>query len=148
EVQAWGSVLDHALTFVVPSRLPVTVEFAYGATLPGHPPGGVVLVRGQGAARWQVPCRTRGRWRLGSTAVRLSDPFGLLPPASYIVAPAVPLLVLPRLLPLRRCALQLPGIREGSLRGRIRSEMPPAVCGARPFEPGDTLAQLDPYATA
>src|SRR5262249_43454102 len=89
----------------------------------------------------EIPCQQRGRYRLGPVETHMSDPLGLFP-VSRLVGAASSILVLPRWVPLSRCALRLDGFLPGGARGRRRGECPPSFHSVREYAVGDNISAI------
>jgi uncharacterized protein (DUF58 family) len=149
EIIPWGDTFSQRITLSNRSRWHIPMIRVTDATLlPDHPHGYVTSLGGRRSVTWEVavPCTSRGRYRLGPVNADMSDPLGLFP-IRREVGPASSLLVLPRWLPLRRCALRLDGFMPGEARGR-RGESPPAAASAREYAMGDSISAIHWPATA
>lgn len=146
----WGGVFQQqiALTNGSRARIP-SITVTDQATLPDHPHGYVTSLGAKRSVTWEVevPCRARGRYRIGPVEARMSDPLGLFP-VRRTLGSAASVLVLPRWVPLRRCALKLNGFMPGEARGQLYGEAPPAVASVREYTPGDSTAAIHWAATA
>lgn len=144
EVVSWGESLGQQITLTNDSRLGVpALRIADQSTLPDHPHGYVTSLKAKHSITWdvEIPCRQRGRYRVGPVEAHMSDPLGLFPVRRRL-GDASSILVLPRWVSLKRCALKLDGFMPGEARGRRRGESPPAVVSVREYTAGDSVSSI------
>ena len=144
DIVAWGDTFTQQITLTNRALLRIpSIRVTDQSTLPDHPRGYVTSLHARRSVTWdvEVPCRTRGRYRLGPVAASMSDPLGLFP-VTRTIGTTTSMLVLPRWVPLRRSALKLDGFMAGEARGRRRGESPPAVTSIREYTAGDSLAAI------
>lgn len=145
-----GELIRQRLSLSNSGWLPVTMaEVEDRSGLPGdHPPVGVSLGPRE-TISWEEEIRLqlRGRYQLGPTEVRVSDPFGLFhrtlsqpPRGSILVYPAL------HPLPAIGFAGAMPG-RESERGGRPR-DLPPSASGVREHDPADGINRIHWVSTA
>jgi uncharacterized protein (DUF58 family) len=147
---AWGDVLAQRVTLTNNSWLGIpAIRVTDLSTLPEHPGGYVTNLRARGSIVWEVeiPCRTRGRFRVGPVEAYISDPIGLFP-VQREVGKTSSVLVLPRWVPLTHSALKLDGFMPGEARGRVSGESHPTVSSVREYTPGDSVSAIHWQASA
>ncbi len=150
DIVEWGGTLSQQITLTNQSRLSMpALRISDASTLPEHPHGYVTSLKPKRTITWdvEIPCRQRGRYRLGPVEVHMSDPLGLFPLRRQLGA-ASSVLVLPRWVALKRCALKLDGFMSGEAHGRRRGESPPAAVSVREYTPGDSVSAIHWPATA
>jgi uncharacterized protein (DUF58 family) len=143
-VIAWGDPFVQKITLTNRARLSIpAIRVTDLSTLPDHPHGYVTSLRARRSVTWdvEIPCQQRGRYRLGPVEAHMSDPLGLFP-VSRLVGAATSILVLPRWVPLSRCALRLDGFMPGEARGRRRGESPPSFHSVREYAVGDNISAI------
>lgn len=143
-VIAWGDPFVQKITLTNRARLSIpAIRVTDLSTLPDHPYGYVTSLRARRSVTWdvEIPCQQRGRYRLGPVETHMSDPLGLFP-VSRLVGAATSILVLPRWVPLSRCALRLDGFMSGEARGRRRGETPPSFQSVREYAVGDNISAI------
>lgn len=125
------------------------VQVSDGSTLPGHHAGYVSSIGPHKRITWHARtlCRRRGRYTLGPVLATTGDPLGLFR-HTLPLAPAYPLLVLPRVVPLTTLSL-FPGAMPGRGRGAQRSlQTATNVITVRGYVPGDPLTHIHWRSTA
>jgi len=150
DIVPWGGVLAQQITLTNHSRLSMTaLRISDQSMLPEHPHGYVTSLKPRRTITWdvEIPCQRRGRYRLGPVEVHMSDPLGLFPVRRQLGA-ASSVLVLPRWVTLKRCALKLDGFMAGEALGRRRGESPPKVASVREYATGDGVSAIHWPATA
>lgn len=150
DIVPWGENFAQQITLTNTSRLRMpAVRIIDQSTLPEHPHGYVTSLGAKRSITWEtdIPCETRGRYRLGPVESYMSDPLGLFPVRRSLGA-ASSILVLPRWVPLRQFALKLDGFMPGEARGRRRGESPPTVVSVREYANGDSVSSVHWPATA
>jgi uncharacterized protein (DUF58 family) len=143
-IVSWGGTLSQKVTLTNRSRLTIpAIRITDQSTLPDHPHGYVTALRARRTIAWDIdiPCQTRGRYRLGPVEAHMSDPLGLFPVRRQVGA-ASSVLVLPRWVPLKRTALKLDGFMPGEARGKRRGESPPTVVSVREYSSGDSVSAI------
>jgi uncharacterized protein (DUF58 family) len=146
----WGDVLTQRVALTNASWLSIpAIRVTDLSTLPEHPGGYVTNLKARRSIVWEVeiPCRHRGRFRIGPIETHMSDPLGLFPMRRE-VGKTSSVLVLPRWVPLTHSALKLDGFMPGEARGRMRGESHPTVTSVREYVAGDTLATIHWQASA
>ncbi len=117
--------------------------------LPGHSNRQAINLSPRGSYRWQtrVHCQRRGRYRLGSLTVEVTDPFGLFPVRREL-GKSQSLLVYP-------ATIELPFfwlasyVESGSRRNYWLTTDPDAVVSRiREYVPGDSLSRIHWRGTA
>jgi uncharacterized protein (DUF58 family) len=144
DIVPWGGVLSQQITLTNQSRLSMpALRITDQSTLPEHPHGYVTSLKPRRSITWdvEIPCRRRGRYRLGPVEVHMSDPLGLFPVQRQLSA-ASSVLVLPRWVTLKRSALKLDGFMAGEALGRRRGESPPKVSSVREYTTGDNVSAI------
>lgn len=132
------------------SSLPkLWVEVQDGSTLPNHRAGQVVNIGGQSHRAWVTgtPCRRRGKYNLGPTAIRTCDPFGLFPRAR-LIKPMQQLVVYPATVSLGELNLwggELPG---GTTAHKWTHTVTPNAASVRDYIPSDSLNRIHWPSTA
>jgi uncharacterized protein (DUF58 family) len=125
------------------------LQMTDGSTLPGHAAGYVSSLGARKRISWRARtlCRQRGRYQLGPVTATTGDPLGLFQ-RTLPLAPAYPLLVLPRVVPLQTFAL-FEGVMPGRGRGSQRSlQTATNVVTVRDYVPGDPLTHIHWRSTA
>ncbi|HEX5439956.1 MAG TPA: DUF58 domain-containing protein, partial [Ktedonobacterales bacterium] len=143
-IVSWGDSFAQRITLTNRARLAIpAIRVTDLSTLPDHPHGYVTSLPARRSVTWdvEIPCQQRGRYRLGPVETHMSDPLGLFP-VSRLVGAATSVLVLPRWVPLNRCALRLDGFLPGEARGRRRGESPPSFYSVREYAVGDNIATI------
>ncbi len=140
----WGSDFTQQITITNESPLGVpALRISDQSTLPDHPHGYVTSLKAKRAITWDVavPCQSRGRYRLGPVEAHMSDPLGFFP-VRRLLGTSSSVLVLPRWVTLKRCALKLDGFMVGEARGKRRGESPPTVTSVREYTNGDSVSSI------
>ncbi len=125
------------------------VQVSDESSLPGHNAGYVSSLGSHKRITWRARtlCRQRGSFTLGPVTATTGDPLGLFR-HTLPLAPAFPLLVLPRVLPLTSFNLY-PGAMPGRGRGSQRSlQTATNVVTVRSYVPGDPLTHIHWRSTA
>jgi len=151
EVQMAGAVFVQRFTIANGCGLPVPMlEVRDRSEFPGRLPSRGLAVGGHQTSVWeeQVRLSVRGRYELGPTEVRLSDPFGLFPhtirfasQSSVLVYPVVH--QLPDMAATGGIRTGLPGDR-----GRHPRDLPPSAAGVREHDPADGINRIHWISTA
>lgn len=145
-----GELIQQRLGLANTGWLPVTMaEVEDRSGLPGdHPPVGVSLgPRERISWEEEIRLQMRGRYQLGPTEVRISDPFGLFH-RTLAHRAAGSILVYPALHPLPTIGFAgaMPG-RESERGGRPR-DLPPSASGVREHDPADGINRIHWVSTA
>lgn len=145
-----GERLEERLALENRSWFPkLWVQVSDDSTLPGHNAGYVSSLGSHKRITWRARtlCRQRGRYTLGPVTATTGDPLGLFR-HTLPLAPAHPLLVLPRVVPLNAFNLY-PGALPGRGRGSQRSlQTATNVVTVRGYVPGDPLTHIHWRSTA
>lgn len=145
-----GELFAQRFTLSNGSTLPIAMaEVTDRSGLPGEGlPVGVSLPAHEAVA-WDQELRLtmRGRYQLGPTEVRVSDPFGLVH-RTLRYPPGGSVLVYPALYPLPDLAFS--GARAGpeSERGGRPRDLPPSASGVREHDPADGINRIHWVSTA
>jgi uncharacterized protein (DUF58 family) len=145
-----GERIEERLALENHSWIPkLWVQIADASTLPGHHAGYVSSIGPRQRISWRARtlCRQRGRYTLGPVTATTGDPLGLFK-RELVLSSAVPLTVLPNVLPLREFSL-FSGVMPGRGRGSQRSlHTSTNAVTVRGYRPGDALTRIHWNSTA
>jgi uncharacterized protein (DUF58 family) len=99
------------------------------------------------AWEFELPCRSRGVYRVGPLELTSGDPFGFFTQRALLSERAT-VLVYPRVVPLRRLGFPLAAGLGASQRRRALQDDPSRAAGVRAYRPGDPLRRIHWKATA
>ncbi|MDP7109569.1 MAG: DUF58 domain-containing protein [Dehalococcoidales bacterium] len=145
-----GTWFNEEITVFNNSRVPkLLLKLEKDTNLPGYNPLTILNLWPQKSLRWQtsVHCQSRGRYRLGSTTITVSDPFGFFW-QNYRFGKPHHLLVFPSTLELPSFEVSDPSSRGNTAGGWLIGHNIPNAVSVREFTSGDSQTHVHWPSTA